>query len=420
MASIFRPEAIEGRRQGWLGPIQLVRPVSLSVLTAGVLLVAVGVGAFLGTGQYTRKARVHGVLVPDHGVIRLLPPLAATVAERRVTEGQAVREGDVLFVLAVDRSTANGDTQAAVQQSLSARTRSLHDAAQQQSQLDAEQRAALQQRVADMQRELTQIDGEAELHRQRLALAQQALARLQSLQAEHFVAQAQVQAKHEELLALQAQLRALERQRATQEREIATLQAQVRELPLRAGARQGEIERDIASLAQASAESSAKERLLVRAPRDGVVSAVLADPGQSVTPAMPLASLLPAGAQLQAQLFAPSSAVGFVRPQQPVLLRYEAFPYQKFGHQAGQVLQVSRTPLQASELAAVPIAGAASAADGEPLYRITVALQRQSVDAYGQAQPLTAGMQIEADVLLERRSLIEWIFEPLLGLAGKM
>ncbi|TMG98814.1 MAG: HlyD family efflux transporter periplasmic adaptor subunit, partial [Betaproteobacteria bacterium] len=115
--------------------------------------------------------------------------------------------------------------------------------------------------------------------------------------------------------------------RATQERDIATLQAQARELPLRAGARQGEIERDIASLAQASAESSAKERLIVRAPRDGVVSAVLADPGQSVTPAVPLASLLPAGAQLQAQLFAPSSAVGFVRPQQPVLLRYEAFPY---------------------------------------------------------------------------------------------
>src|SRR3989442_8102825 len=133
MASIFRPEAIEGRRQGWLGPIQLVRPVSLSVLTAGVLLVAVGVGAFLCTGQYTRKARVHGVLVPDHGVIRLLPPLAATVAERRVTQGPAGREGDVLFVLAVDRSTAHGDTQATLQQSPAPRTRSPHDAPQQQT-----------------------------------------------------------------------------------------------------------------------------------------------------------------------------------------------------------------------------------------------------------------------------------------------
>ena len=56
-----------------------------------------------------------------------------------------------------------------------------------------------------------------------------------------------------------------------------------------------------------------------------------------MTPASALASLVPAGAQLQAHLYAPSSAVGFVRAEQPVLLRYQAFPYQKFGHQHGRM-----------------------------------------------------------------------------------
>jgi len=121
-----------------------------------------------------------------------------------------------------------------------------------------------------------------------------------------------------------------------------------------------------------------------------------------------LASLLPAQARLQAQLLAPSSAIGFVREQQPVLLRYAAFPYQKFGHQRGEVVQVSRAPLPS----ATP--GAA------PMYRITVALERQSIAAYGLEQPLVPGMQIEADVLLERRRLIEWIFETVLGIAGRV
>jgi membrane fusion protein len=148
---------------------------------------------------------------------------------------------------------------------------------------------------------------------------------------------------------------------------------------------------------------------------------VLAEPGQSVTPASALASLLPADAQLQAQLFAPSSAVGFVRPNQQVQLRYQAFPYQKFGHHAGQVLQVSRTPLQATELAGLPLPEAMKgAASAEPLYRITVTLDRQAVQAYGEAQPLAAGMQLEADVLLDRRRLIEWIFEPLLSVTGRV
>jgi membrane fusion protein len=145
---------------------------------------------------------------------------------------------------------------------------------------------------------------------------------------------------------------------------------------------------------------------------------VLADSGQSVTPGVALASLLPADARLQAVLFAPSSAVGFVRSNQSVQLRYQAFPYQKFGHQSGEVVQVSRSPLQASELAALPLQSAVAAA--EPLYRITVALDRQTVAAYGQSQALSPGMQLEADVLLDRRRLIEWLFEPVLGIAGRV
>ena len=327
-----------------------------------------------------------------------------------------MRRGDVLFVLSIDRATLSGDTQAAVQASLAVRSKSLHDASRQKAQLQQEQRAALDRQIEDMRHELAQMDTEAELQRQRLVLAQQATARLESLKNDNFVSAAQVQAKTEEMLGVRAQLQALSRQRTAHLREIGTLEAQRRELPLRSMAAMGEIERDLASLAQESAENEAKQRVVIRAPQDGVVTAVLAEPGHSVSPASALASLLPADARLQAQLFAPSSAVGFVRANQQVQLRYQAFPYQKFGHHAGQVLQVSRTPLQAAELAGLPLPEAMKgAASAEPLYRITVDLDQQAVQAYGQAQPLAAGMQLEADVLLDRRRLIEWVFEPLLS-----
>ena len=270
-----------------------------------------------------------------------------------------------------------------------------------------------------MTRELDLMVIEADLQLKRLALAQQAQARLESLRNENFVSAAQVQTKTEEVLGLKAQVQALERQRSVQSREIGALMVQRRELPLRTQAVQGEIDRDLASLSQQSAENEARRRIVVRAPQDGVVSGVLAEVGQTVTPAVALASLLPADAQLQAHLFAPSSAVGFVRPDQVVQLRYQAFPYQKFGHQGGDVVQVSRSPLQATELASLPLQVAGSAST-EPLYRITVTLNRQTVSAYGQAQPLSPGMQLEADVLLERRRLIEWLFEPVFGIASRV
>ena len=419
--SLFRPEALEGCQQAWLGSIQLIRPVSLAVLTTFVLAVVLAVGVVLVEGRYTRKAHVSGYLVPDKGVVRLLPQQAGTVLDRRVVEGQSVRQGDILFVLSTDRATLAGDTQATVQTSLAVRENSLRESARQKALLQQEVRAGFGRQVDELRRELTQLDAEAELQSQRLLLAQQAQARVESLHAENFISQAQVQAKSEEVLGVRAQIQSLLRQRSAKLREIGALEAQQRELPLRTQALQGEIDRDLASLAQESAENQAKQRMVIRAPQDGVVTAVLADPGQAVSPASPVASLLPLGAKLQAQLFAPSSAVGFLRQNQPVQLRYQAFPYQKFGHHAGQVLQVSRTPLQASDLAALPLPESIkSTPSAEPLYRITVVLDQQAVQAYGQAQPLSAGMQIDADVMLDRRRLIEWIFEPLLSVTGRV
>lgn len=417
MKTLFRQEALTTQHQTWLGSIRLIRPLSFSLLATLTVLVAVGVVLFLGVGQYTRKAQVVGVLVPEKGVLRLFAPQTGTVLESAVVEGQVVKQGDVLFVLAVGRSTEQGDTQAAVQAGLSARQQSLQQATRQQMALMEAQKAGLERQQRDMQRELGQLDAEADLLRQRLALAQAALDRHQGLLAQNFISTAQVQAKAEDVLAVRAQQQALERQRAGKQREIGVLQAQLVALPLHTQAATGELERDLAQLTQEAAEVAARQRVVVRAPQDGVVSGVTVQPGQVATPDVALASLVPPHSRLVAQLYAPSSAVGFVRPSQTVLLRYQAYPYQKFGHHPGEVVAVSRTPLQAADMAQLALP---QDVRREPLYRITVALKEQSVQAYGQTQTLVPGMQLDADVLLDRRRLIEWIFEPLLGVSQRM
>jgi len=416
MTPLFRREALEAHRQQWMGEVRLVRPVSLSVLVVVLLGVAIAVGAWLVLGEYTRKAHVRGVLVPDRGWIRLVSPQVATVTERRVTQGQVVRSGDVLFVLALDQHLGDGTAQQRVQRSLRARQESLSETLETRQRLSREQEAALAQRLTGLRQEVAQIDTESELQRQRLTLSQQTLARLESLREERFVSTAQINTKSEEVLALRAQLVALERQRSTLQREIAALEGQRRELPLQERARAGELQRAAQVLAQESAENEAKHEMLIRAPQDGTLAAVLAEPGQTVSPDVALGSLVPADTRLQAHLYAPSSALGFIRPQQLVRMRVAAFPYQKFGHQTGSVLQVSSTPLQAGELAALPLA----VKPDEPLYRVTVGLEQQSVMAYGREQPLAAGMQLDADVMLERRRLVEWLFAPVLGVAGRL
>jgi membrane fusion protein len=415
---LFRPEAVAGQKQAWLGGIQVLRPLSLKLLTA----VAVGsvflVLGFLSLAEYTRKARVSGYLVPDRGVLRVSSPQAATVLAREVSEGQEVRRGDVLYVLALDSAS---QTVEGIADNLDARQQSLLGTARQQHQLSQAQAQSLALRRAGLQRELLQARAEHELHEQRLSLARDALTRLERLSQDQFISSAQVQLKREELLGLQAQALTLARQHEALQRQLQDVDAQARQLPLRSEVQQAEIARDLAELKQQGLETEGRRRLVLRAPSDGIVSTLLAEPGQSVAGGVALASVLPAATQMLAQLYAPSSAVGFVHPGQPVRLRYQAFPYQKFGQQDGKVLQVSRTPLAPAELAQLnlPVALSQGLAS-EPLYRITVGLERQTVSAYGQEQALAVGMQLDADVLLERRRLIEWIFEPLLSLAHRV
>jgi membrane fusion protein len=199
----------------------------------------------------------------------------------------------------------------------------------------------------------------------------------------------------------------LARERAALAYETATAQA-------RARSQLAAIDIQSAQLEQERIERELQHRIDIIAPAPGVIATVLVEPGQAVSTGMTLATIIPAGAPLQAHLFAPSRSIGFVRPGQEVQLRYPAYPHQKFGAHRGRIASISRNAMSAAELGFTPADGSR-----EPLYRIKVELPAQSIDAYGKPEPLKAGMQVEADILLDRRRLIEWIFEPLLSLSGR-
>ena len=115
---------------------------------------------------------------------------------------------------------------------------------------------------------------------------------------------------------------------------------------------------------------------------------------------------------LQAELFVPTRAAGFVRDGQRVRVLYEAFPYQNFGTYGGRIVKVSRTVL-------APADAAAPVELKEPAYRVTAALDRPDVDANGDRVPLRPDMLLRADIVLDRRTLMDWLLNPLLGAGAR-
>lgn len=381
-------------------------------------VLGIAVVAFLTLGTYTRRATVTGQLVPSAGVIRVHTPQAGVVLEKNVAEGQLVKKGDVLYVLSSDRQgSGSREIQADIGQQVDERRRSLQAEIERNRQAEAGEISHLERRAATLRSEGQAIQNQIAQQRIRLKLAEDARKRYQGLADQDYIAREQLFQKEAELTEQQSRLQALERDALVSQRELSTTVREIENTRVRYVNQNALLQRSISSTQQELTEVEAKRRVVITAPEAGRATLVAAEVGQAVDGTRALLNLVPADAKLEARLYAPSRTVGFVRPGDTVLLRYQSFPFQKFGQPEGVVTSVSNNAVTSTELAGFQIP---DVPPGEPVYAIVVRLKEQNVTAYGKAWPLSAGMRLDADILQETRRLWEWMLEPLYSVTGSM
>lgn len=427
---LFRPAAVNARQTKWLGEIVLIRPLSFSIVTGFALLFAALVAAFAVFGTYTRRSTVSGQLIPDTGLIKVYVPQPGIVLEKHVVEGAPVRQGQVLYVLSSERwSSTRGETQAAVSKQAELRKRSLEDERTKTLPLQQQEGELLARHISSLRDEVRNLDAQIGSQRLRARLGVEAEARYRNMLARGAMSRDELQRKQADMLDQQSRLKDLERDRIAVKRDLESKQDALDGLALKQANLVAQIDRNITGAEQELTESEAKRRLVITAPVDGTATTAIADVGQAVDVNRALVFIVPGGARLQAHLYVPSRAMGFIRTGDRVLIRYQAYPYQKFGHHQGTVAAVSKTALPASELTGAgglatggnsAANGANPAAGGEPMYRVTVDLAAQAIPVYGKPQPLQAGMQLDADLLQDTRPLYEWVLDPLYSLTGKL
>jgi membrane fusion protein len=411
---LFRSEVFLSRQNQLYGDVLIARSPTSNLLVGFAALFTIGLVCFAIWGQYTRKEHVAGYLSPTQGLIKVFTPQIGTVLEKHVNEGQAVKQGDVLLVISSERSTSTTrEAQADMLAELRQRRDSLRLEQIKQREIDALNGNSIAERIRGLENEIRESRVQQDLQASRVASAERTVARHEQLLAQRFLSEAAMEQKHEELIDQRNQLTQVRRNITSLVRELNIARVELSSSGLKRANNTAAIERQISELEQQLTEADLRRSIVLTAPSDGTVTTILAEVGQTANPASPLLSILPAGARLQAQLLVPTRAAGFIKTSQQVALRYQAFPYQRFGHHLGEVVEVGRTVIQPNE-SNLPISVQ------EPMYRVTVRLPQQHVQAYGQAMALQAGMMLDADIHIDRRRLIEWVFDPLLSITGRV
>jgi membrane fusion protein len=404
---LFRPEAVAHATRRLSGDVVLAAPLPTRVMGAGLVVLLAGALLFAATGSYARRETVPGWVAPQGGLIRVTAREGGIVEAVHVREGDAVAAAAPLATLRLSTDMAGGDSARAMAVQLKAEGVAVEaQSAAARLKLGA-QRAELTERIAILRQQVDETRTRTGLLEQRRTLAESAAARGAVLLKQGFLTKSAMDGLRSTALAAAQDISVAASQLTDLHRQIADLDHELAALPSDLAALNAQAAQSRATLSQRWVGMLAQSTFIATAPIGGRVVALPLEPGQTASPGAAVAVLMPSGSQLTAELYAPSRAVGFIRPGQEVRLMYQAFPYQTFGTGRGVVRSVSRTVLAPSEVA-IP-----GLTVQEPVFRVRVALDRQSVAAYGRLTPLQPGMLLTADVVIDRRTLLQWLLDPL-------
>jgi hemolysin D len=415
-------------------------PLGRSVLWAMLLLCA-GLVAWAALGQLDIVAVTDGKLIPQSYVKIVQPAESGIVKEILVREGETVHAGQALLRMDPLITDADARTlQADHQRKRATLARIDAELADRPYRPDPDDPPELAEAIAARYRAnrsafaaaLAEEESRLARARHELASAEQVQTRLGAalphyvaqddafakLAQDGFVGQLMASDKKRERLEREQEQRAqahlVEAARAglrQSERRLAQIESDYRrQLHVERNDIQGQLDR----LAQEIAKQSHRQALLeLKAPQDSVVKDLATHSiGAVVAPGTVLVTLVPKDDALSAEVWVANDDIGFVRPGQAVKLKFAAFPFQKYGMAEGTVKQVSADAADGgagNPATGVDRGGARSA----PLvYRALVALDAMQLRAAGEPLPLAAGMQTQAEILIGRRTVLEYLLSP--------
>jgi membrane fusion protein len=408
--ALFRQEAVEFQHhhRQW-GHIALLQPTSTKILT---WLIAAAVGVivvFLCFAQYARKETVAGYLATTAGTAKIFVPQMGFVKQLHVGEGEEVEEGQPLLTVSTDQVATDGeDVNTTILGTLTLQQDFIKRQITAEDQRGVSERGRLQALIAGVGAEISHLEAQEAIQTDRLKLSESFVASATELMAKGAMAGLELKRREQAALEQKQNLNALQQQIAARQNQLTENRYALEQLPVVLAEKIQSLRNDLSSVEQRIAETNGRRAYVIRAPTAGRVATLQASEGQRADPKQLQLEIVPRDSTLQAELFFPTRAFGFVRVGQPVRILYDAFPYQKFGTYRAHVVKVSQTILTGTDTS-----GPVSLR--EPAYRVTAALERPDIDAYGQKISLQPQMLLRADVILEQRPLMKWLLDPLLS-----
>jgi membrane fusion protein len=410
--SLFRPESLRAGELAWQGRPALALGTPAAFTSLASVTLALAIAALITFGSYARRVDMEGAVLPSAGLMAISSPSPSWIAALAVREGEAVEKGALLYTLDLDTATKDGSTQKQIINAQTAAREMLTQQINRKTRMSEETQRELRQKIENLKVQIDQLGGQLIMQQGFFKIITKEYNLFVGLVERRQASLNELDSRQQAWMQSQSKLQELENSKLRLKGELNDAQYQLATIAISTADEIDTLRTKILDIDEKLANSEAHRSIEIRAPEAGVVTAIVGHPGQVVGAGSPMLKIVPEHATMHAELLAPSSAIGFIHEGERVLLRYSAFPYQKFGEYRGTVASVSQAALKPDEVESLRT-GAPPLKEKGPFYRVIVNPDSQFVKIYGEERALPASMQVQAYALLDRRPLYQWILDPL-------
>jgi membrane fusion protein len=162
--------------------------------------------------------------------------------------------------------------------------------------------------------EISQLQAQLKIQGERIRVEEEFVASATELKKEGYMADADYKRRQQAFLEQKQNLNSLNQQLAARQNQLTETRYSLKQLPTVMAGKIQVLRSELATTEQRITEISGRRAYVIRAPTEGRVSMLQATVGQFADPRQLQMEIVPTDSVLQAELYVPTRAIGFVQP----------------------------------------------------------------------------------------------------------
>lgn len=420
MNSLFRKEVLDHKTSSYVGHVVISTPIGYKVLVSIFATFGIIVLLFVFLGSFTKKVKVMGQVLPKSGLVKIYSTQSGQIENIYVNETMKVSKGENLLEISSPLYSKEINIRNSILAESKSRKMMLIDEIQKLKLINLENLNRLRSEEESLLKEINNSNFVIANTMQKVRIAKNNYERYSLLYKQSAVSMEELEVRENTYIDLDNQVKLLNNDLMKLKQDLIKKSLEVKSLQKQQENNISSLERDLSVVTQENIQNQLNSSQIIKSPIDGTVSIVNIEKGQNVDLNKTLISIVPQNEELICFLYVPSNAIGFIKIGSKVSVRYQAYPYQKFGIAKAKITNISISPIPSTELNSMGIIPVQNITNNEPIYIIKASLDKQTITVYGEEITLKSGMLLDADIRLENRKLYEWALEPLYTISGTL